>query len=238
VDWFPSEEKAMNATMQGPRLGFKRIIFLSLALILSFHFPQTQQSRKTLYPGLYVGVFTFNINHTFNTPVPPNIKENYYSLEVPAGVGEIRFAVETKGTIRNIQIKVESFSYGVVSSLSVDYPDMPCKGYVAHGGGMANLIKSGAMPPAAMGTKFMSSPMKIDPGKPWGFATSVGDCGGNPPKDSFKEAILADFNAMPASPWEFTPEFIEDDSISGTCTSAIWTTVDRSIDCIWMVNRK
>ena len=214
-----------------------QVLFITiLTLTASSLSAHAAQSPAKFKPGTYTGIFFFSFKHTFNQS-SENIITNYYDLQSSnAAMGNLKFSVEKNGIIREVRVKINPFYYNVVGSLQAKTDDS-CKGYNASGVGLGTArTASGSSKPPTL--SIQSSDIKMVSGAVLGFASPIGDCGGNPPADTFINAVRADIDSLPASPWEFTATVVHDKWAAGTCTTSSWQVADRSFDCVWQVFRK
>jgi hypothetical protein len=231
----------------GRKIGFHKFIvafpiwFIMILSLTASGFPTPdKQNLDKFASGTYTGTFFFSFKHSFNQSSEA-VEINYYDLESGYGnpMGNIKFSVGKDGVIRNVRIKINPFHYNIVSTL-IAKTELSCKGYNASGVGFgwASVSATASKPPSLVPNTIQSPDIKLKSGGVVGFTSAIGDCGGNPPADSFINAIRYDIDSLPATPWDFTPTVIDKKWAAGTCTTWVWQTPDRSFECYWQVFRK
>jgi hypothetical protein len=194
-----------------------------------------------LAPGLYNGTFIFTIEHTWNRPAE-NVPMNYFSLRAEGVMGTIRFNVNRDGAVSGNSIRIPSFKYDVVNSLTITVPEgsqgtYNCTGNSSYAAGMGTASvgsgSSGAPPLIPGNVSFYTKPIKINPGDPWGRVSLIGKCPGKGDSKGFIEAVKGDINGLPASPWTFIINWTGFQSAGGSCSTASWQVVHHSISCNW-----
>ena len=247
----PQEWTKSPGWLNSPRVGSPRPAWLNrylthpllaffIMIALAFSSSPILASAQTPSPfraGRWSGIFFFTLTHSYSKPQEP-VEVNDYTLEI-TGQGEIYFITGKNGNVQDVRIPLPGFNYSSTSQMVIK-TDSKCKGYVAHGGGIGIGIAGKGGPPSLLLNQITSPAIKLDSGEPWGFATPVGDCGPDYPRDAFKTALKADIDGMVASSWVFTitAPANPDKWMAGTCSSTIWKTVDRTIECYWQAFRK